>query len=78
LPTKRSQRIEEVEKKYDAQFRAVLDAIRELLQPVPGKILTPIESHGSRGGLNSFGPPGLGKTAGRRQQAAGRRMKCDG
>lgn len=30
-----SQKIEELEKKYDAQFRAVFDAIRELLQPVP-------------------------------------------
>lgn len=30
-----SQKIEELEKKYDAQFRAVFDAIRELLQPAP-------------------------------------------
>jgi hypothetical protein len=30
-----AQKIEELEKKYDAQFRAVFDAIRELLQPAP-------------------------------------------
>jgi len=30
-----AKKIEELEKKYDAQFRAVFDAIRELLQPAP-------------------------------------------
>lgn len=30
-----AQKIGELEKKYDAQFRAVFDAIRELLQPAP-------------------------------------------
>jgi hypothetical protein len=30
-----ARKIEELESKYDAQFRAVFDAIRELLQPAP-------------------------------------------
>jgi hypothetical protein len=30
-----AKKIEELEKKYDAQFRAVFDAIRNLLQPAP-------------------------------------------
>ncbi len=30
-----AKKIEELEKKYDAQFRAVFDAIRDLLQPAP-------------------------------------------
>ena len=30
-----AQKIGELEKKYDAQFRAVFEAIRELLQPAP-------------------------------------------
>ena len=48
------------------------------LSPLPGlgKILTPIDSHGSRGGLKSFGPPGLGK--GSRQKATGSKRKTEG
>jgi hypothetical protein len=30
-----ARKIEELEKKYDTQFRAVFDAIRELMQPAP-------------------------------------------
>lgn len=30
-----ARKIEELDKKYDAQFRAVFDAIRELMQPSP-------------------------------------------
>ena len=30
-----ARKIKELERKYDAQFRAVFDAIRELMQPAP-------------------------------------------
>ena len=31
-----AQRLDEMEKKYDAQFRVVFDAIRALMSPEPG------------------------------------------
>lgn len=48
-------RLDELEKKYDAQFRAVFDAIRELMEPPPRPPKPRIGFHPARGGPESGG-----------------------
>jgi hypothetical protein len=43
-----SQRLDELEKKYDHQFRAVFDAIRQLMTPAPTPKKPPIGFHSQR------------------------------
>ena len=43
-----ARKLEELEKKYDSQFRAVFDAIRELMSAEPGESL-PVGFRPSRG-----------------------------
>lgn len=43
-----ARRLDELEKKYDAQFRVVFDAIRELMQPPPEPPKEPIGFHPPR------------------------------
>ncbi len=55
-------RLDELEKKYDAQFRAVFDAIRELMEPPPRPPKPRIGFHPPRGGPESGGAQVRGRT----------------
>jgi len=54
-----ARRLEEMEKKYDAQFRVVFDAIRELMRPPekpPGQNRVQLRRAAVRAGRQFFGP----------------------
>jgi hypothetical protein len=60
-----ARKVAELEKKYDAQFKVVFDAIRQLMAP-------PNPPKGHRLGFKSAGgPTGIGQPTGRARRKAG-------
>ena len=62
-----SKRVQELEKKYDAQFKVVFDAIRALMAPPPAPTKLPIGFH-VREGCASYCARRVGKAGTRRKR----------